>query len=136
MRIIHRWLRAAVAATCVLGGLAPTAGPALAETPVPPGTSPVTPAGFDYLDTPDSCLASASGSLASPDVAIPDPGVITSTITVAGLGAFIWDVRVYTTITHTRNADLDLVLISPAGTRVTLSSDNGGDNDNVFNGTS
>ena len=40
-----------------------------------------------------------------------------------------------TNITHTFAADLDITLTSPAGTVVTLTTDNGAGNDNVFNGT-
>jgi subtilisin-like proprotein convertase family protein len=40
-----------------------------------------------------------------------------------------------TNITHTFSSDLDITLTSPAGTVVTVTTDNGGLNDNVFNGT-
>jgi subtilisin-like proprotein convertase family protein len=40
-----------------------------------------------------------------------------------------------TDITHTWADDLNITLTSPAGTIVTLTTDNGGTNDNVFNGT-
>lgn len=69
-------------------------------------------------------------------VAIPTgPGVVTSTIVVAGAGTAILDVNATTFITHTFAADLDITLTSPAGTVVTLTTDNGAGNDNVFNGT-
>jgi subtilisin-like proprotein convertase family protein len=60
---------------------------------------------------------------------------VTSTIVVSGLDTRILDLNVRTFITHTFNADLDITLTSPAGTVVTLSTDNGAGNDNVFNGT-
>jgi subtilisin-like proprotein convertase family protein len=44
------------------------------------------------------------------------------------------DVDVGLTITHTFASDLDITLTSPAGTVVTLSTDNGGSNDQTFNG--
>ncbi len=62
-------------------------------------------------------------------------GVVTSTIVVAGLDTEIWDVDVLTSITHTSANDLDITITSPAGTVVTLTTDNGGTNDNVFVGT-
>ena len=72
----------------------------------------------------------------STPVTIPTgPGVVTSTIVVAGAGTAILDVNATTFIQHTFSADLDVTLTSPAGTVVTLTSDNGAGNDNVFNGT-
>jgi subtilisin-like proprotein convertase family protein len=70
-------------------------------------------------------------------VAIPDntPAGITSAIVVAGAGASIWDVDVTLNVTHTFPGDLDITLTSPAGTVVTLSTDNGGSSDDAFNGT-
>ena len=68
---------------------------------------------------------------------IPDePGpVATSTINIAGAGAYVCDVNVTVNITHTFSGDLDITLQSPSGKIVTLSTDNGGSNDNVFAGT-
>lgn len=69
-------------------------------------------------------------------LAIPTgPAVITSTLVVAGAGAYLWDVDVITNLTHSFAADLDITIQSPAGTVVTLTTDNGAGNDNVFNGT-
>jgi uncharacterized repeat protein (TIGR01451 family) len=69
-------------------------------------------------------------------VAIPTgPAVVTSTLDVSGAGTSILDVNATTFITHTFASDLDITLTSPAGTVVTLSTDNGAGNDNVFNGT-
>lgn len=61
--------------------------------------------------------------------------LVTSNITVSGAGTSVTDLNLTTTITHTTNQDLDITLRSPAGTVVTLTSDNGGTFDNVFNGT-
>jgi VCBS repeat-containing protein len=69
-------------------------------------------------------------------VAIPTgPGVVTSTIDVAGAGAHLTDVDLFTQITHTFSADLDITLQSPAGTVSTITTDNGAGNDNTFAGT-
>lgn len=69
-------------------------------------------------------------------VAIPTgPGVVTSTITINNALAKITDVNLTTFITHTNCADLDITLTSPEGTVVTITTDNGGVNDNLFNGT-
>jgi hypothetical protein len=51
------------------------------------------------------------------------------------MGPYLWDVDLNTFITHTSAADLDITLTSPAGTTVTITTDNGGTNDHVFNGT-
>jgi uncharacterized repeat protein (TIGR01451 family) len=72
----------------------------------------------------------------STPVAIPTgPGVVSSTLVVAGAGTSIFDVDATTFIRHTFAADLDITLRSPAGTVVTLTTDNGAGNDDVFNGT-
>jgi subtilisin-like proprotein convertase family protein len=57
------------------------------------------------------------------------------TLTVAGAGPYLWDVNLTTFITHTYCSDLDITLQSPAGTIVTISTDNGTSLDNLFNGT-
>ncbi len=67
--------------------------------------------------------------------AIPDVTTVTSTITVSGVGAYLLDLDMTTFITHNFPADLDITLTSPAGTIVTITTDNGGGRDNVFNGT-
>lgn len=72
----------------------------------------------------------------STPTAIPTgPAVVTSTVLVAGAGPYLWDVDLSTSLTHTFAADLDITIQSPTGTVVTLTSDNGAGNDNVFNGT-
>ena len=63
------------------------------------------------------------------------PAVVTSTLEVQGAGAYLTDVDLFTDLVHTFAADLDMTLQSPAGTVVTLSTDNGSGNDNVFAGT-
>jgi uncharacterized repeat protein (TIGR01451 family) len=86
--------------------------------------------------TPAGCNAVTSTITQSTPVAIPTgPAVVTSTIDVAGLTGNVYDLDVTTNITHTFAADMDITLASPAGTVVTLSTDNGAGNDNVFNGT-
>jgi len=72
----------------------------------------------------------------STPVAIPTgPAVISSTVVVSGAPTYLYDVDILTSITHTFSSDLDITITSPAGTIVTLTTDNGGANDNVFNGT-
>ena len=66
---------------------------------------------------------------------IPDPGTATSVILVSGAPTFLYDLNVKTFLPHTFAADLDVTITSPAGTVVTLTTDNGSSNDDVFNGT-
>ncbi len=68
--------------------------------------------------------------------AIPTgPGVSTATVVVSGAASYLYDVNVITFLRHTFPGDVDMTLTSPAGTVVTLTTDNGGTNDDVFNGT-
>jgi subtilisin-like proprotein convertase family protein len=93
----------------------------------PMGSSPPAPPG---------CTATLTSFTNNTPVAIPTgPAVVTSTINVAGSGPYLHDLNITTFITHTFNADLDITIQSPAGTIVTLTTDNGAGNDNVFNGT-
>lgn len=66
---------------------------------------------------------------------VPDNGTLVRQVTVGGAGPFIWDVDVVLNVPHSNSADLDITLTSPAGAVITLSTDNGGSNDNVFAGT-
>lgn len=61
--------------------------------------------------------------------------MVTSTVEVSGIGKTLWDLNILTNISHTFASDLDITITSPAGTTVTLTTDNGGSNGNVFNGT-
>ena len=70
------------------------------------------------------------------EVPIPDGSSVISLMTLPQLaGQQIIDVDVVLAISHTNAADLDISLVSPSGTTVTLTTDNGGGNDDVFNGT-
>ena len=65
------------------------------------------------------------------------PSLVTSEIVVpaGSVAGVLSRVRLQTRLRHTRPEDLDLALRSPAGTWVTLSTDNGGANDDVFDFT-
>jgi subtilisin-like proprotein convertase family protein len=96
-----------------------------------------TPQRGNVTPIPPGCTsATASGSNNTPQN-IPDnnPTGITSTINISGAGTYLWDVDLQTFITHTFPGDIDMTLTSPAGTTITVSTDNGGSNDNAFNGT-
>jgi uncharacterized repeat protein (TIGR01451 family) len=86
--------------------------------------------------TPAGCNAATATFTQSTPVAFPTgPAVVTSTVVVSGVGPYLFDLDMTTFITHTFAADLDITITSPAGTVVTLTTDNGAGNDNVFNGT-
>jgi uncharacterized repeat protein (TIGR01451 family) len=84
---------------------------------------------------PPNCTAATTVGNSTGPVAIADVAASTSTLTVAGANTFAFRVSVTTNITHTFAADMDITVQSPAGTVVTLTTDNGAGNDNVFNGT-
>ncbi len=58
-----------------------------------------------------------------------------STIEVSGEPLFVWDVDLKVRILSQASSDIDLSLTSPFGYTVTLTTDNGGNFANVFNGT-
>ena len=66
---------------------------------------------------------------------IPTTSQVEFSLQASGLGASLWDVDLFTAFTHTASQDLDVSLISPSGTQVVITTDNGGLNDDVFNGT-
>ena len=67
---------------------------------------------------------------------ILDLATATSSIDVpSGIGTRVCELTLDTAIAHPSSGDLDITLTSPAGTVVTLTTDNGGANANVFNGT-
>jgi hypothetical protein len=85
--------------------------------------------------TPGGCgTATATFTQATP-TPIADVALSNSTLLVSGVGTYLFDLDLTTNITHTFAADMDITLTSPAGTVVTLTTDNGAGNDNVFNGT-
>ncbi|HEV7768290.1 MAG TPA: IPTL-CTERM sorting domain-containing protein [Thermoanaerobaculia bacterium] len=88
---------------------------------------PTTPAGCGQVTT--------TFTQGTPTAIPTGPAVVTSTVVVSGTGPFLYDLDLTTFLAHTFPADLDITLTSPAGTVVTLTTDNAGTNDNVFNGT-
>jgi cysteine-rich repeat protein len=63
---------------------------------------------------------------------IPDNSSVVSLINVTDFAGTVVDVDVAVDISHTSTNQLDIFLISPSGTTVTLTTDNGGFNENVF----
>ncbi|MBI5362300.1 MAG: proprotein convertase P-domain-containing protein [Planctomycetes bacterium] len=64
----------------------------------------------------------------------PSTGLV-STLVVTGSDNFLVDVNITTVIQHPFPSDIAIYLVSPAGTTVTLSTRNGGNRDDVYNGT-
>ena len=86
--------------------------------------------------TPPNCVSSTD-SFTSTDTPLPinDLSTTTSVIPVSGVNPYLQDLDVTTDVSHTFSADLEITVTSPSGTVVTLTTDNGGVNDNVFAGT-
>jgi len=110
-----------------LGGDVPCAtgvGPSGSSAPRAPAPAPV------------GCTPTTATFTQATPVAVPTgPAVVTSTVLVSGASTYLWDVDVTTFLLHTFPGDLDITITSPAGTVVTLTTDNAGTNDNVYNGT-
>ena len=94
-----------------------------------------------YLDLNENGVWDGSGSsgpttVASTDVpiSIPDPGTVTSDLSVSGAAGALADLDVTLDITHGWDSDLDVYLLSPLGTRVELFTGVGGMEEN-FSGT-
>jgi subtilisin-like proprotein convertase family protein len=98
---------------------------------------------LNILPQPDPLVAPAGVTLTtSPPFTDETPTLIaanavtTSTpITVSGLAPYLYDADVTININHPANSQLNVVLISPQGTRVTLTSGNGGSFADVFAGS-
>jgi subtilisin-like proprotein convertase family protein len=90
-------------------------------------SAPPAPTGFTSTTTPFTNTTPVTISTAISSY--------TSTLTVSGVGTYLHDLDLTTALTHSSNNHLDITLTSPAGTSVTITSDNGGTNDDVFNGT-
>lgn len=98
---------------------------------------PGLPGWIVYIDSNNNSSFDNGGSTTAsidPPQPIPDLGEIPSTLTVSGLLA-IDDLNVQLSIAHTDVGDLDVFLISPAGTRVELFTDVGGGGANFDNTT-
>ena len=132
MNIARRTIYLLLPAALLLAALAP-AGTSAAFQPPPPPTAAPTAA---PETRPPGCGTKTTGVIFnSTGQNILDGEVITSTIAITTAATYLWQVIVGTHITHANSSDLDIELISPHGTVVTLSSNNGGANANVFNGT-
>ncbi len=89
--------------------------------------------GLSFLalnETPNTIFNSFPS--AEPAAAIPEQTVFTRTITVSGMPGILQTIEINGLISHTNNSDLDITLTSPDGRVATLTTDNGGSNDNVF----
>lgn len=82
---------------------------------------------------PPLCVASTSEYFNSASLQIPTgPAMVTSGIDVSSADPYLLSVELVTELTHTFPADLDITVRSPAGTVVTLTTDNGEDVEAAF----
>lgn len=135
------------AATAIGAGTAPFAGSYQPEAPLSGldgrGTEgdwtlqieDLWPGDEGVLNSWSLTVTTDDGKLASTDIpkALPDLATTTSTITSCNTGQIL-DLNVQLDIAHPYDADLDIFLIAPDGTRVELSTDNGISGDN-YSGT-
>ena len=70
--------------------------------------------------TPPTTATSHAGTPA----AIADVSTVTATAEVAGAGAYLTDLDLFTDLRHSFPRDLDVTLTSPAGTTTTITTDN------------
>ncbi|MCC7011218.1 MAG: proprotein convertase P-domain-containing protein [Planctomycetes bacterium] len=120
------------AISALLGGDLPSASNGMQAANASSTSAP------QFIVAPANCYGSPGttfGPFTGTTGAIPDVAVSTFTATVAGVVGPIWDVDLTLAITHTYAADLDITLTSPNGLVCDVTSDNGGANDDVFNGT-
>ena len=87
---------------------------------------------FSFTTANVSCASFSATDLPIAISATGATGVYNSIINI-GPNLTITDVNVTVNITHTWDEDLDISLISPAGTIIELSTDNGGQGDNYTN---
>ncbi len=84
---------------------------------------------------PPGCPGTTTRFESTTAVSIPaGPSLVTSVINVSGLEGIVWDVDVQTFITHAFPLDLDVTLTTPTGFVITLTTDNGHIDPNVFDG--
>ena len=89
-----------------------------------------------FLDSnDDGVVNSAVSTAASADVPKPltDNSMTASTLNVAGLVGFVFDVDVRLDVTHPFDEDLDVALVGPSGRRVALFNDVGSNGDHFTN---
>jgi subtilisin-like proprotein convertase family protein len=128
-----------MAVLVVLIAQSAAAQPARAVTPPPPLPDPWPsfaskasgPADLG-LDIPPNCLGSSAGAGNFQQQAIPDGGVITTTVQVTQSVPYAFMVGAFTFISHTNPSDLVINLISPDGTQVTLANHRGLDYADTF----
>jgi subtilisin-like proprotein convertase family protein len=93
---------------------------------------------FNGLDPVDVSLVNTDNDIVTAtftkteNKSIPDKGTLTSSLGVMTAGTIL-DLDVKVNITHTNDADMDVFLIAPDGTRIELFTDVGGSGDNFTN---
>ncbi|MEZ5405700.1 MAG: proprotein convertase P-domain-containing protein [Verrucomicrobiia bacterium] len=79
----------------------------------------------------------AANSVTGTNLPAPIPSLSSNAffLEVTNVGPYLSNIKVQTWLRHTFNSDLDVYLTSPEGTTVTLTTDNGENKTDVFNGT-
>ncbi|HPF39005.1 MAG TPA: proprotein convertase P-domain-containing protein [Phycisphaerae bacterium] len=84
---------------------------------------------------PPGCPPTTRHFESNAEVLIPSgPAVVTSQINVSGLEGILWDTDVQIFVSHDFPLDLDIAVVTPAGAVVTLVTDDGHLDPEVFNG--
>jgi subtilisin-like proprotein convertase family protein len=123
-----------LAVTMALASASPMEGVAYAPV-ASPNFQPTMFRGNVGGQVPPGCSIGGQLNANSTPLPIVDNSTATSQIVVSGAETFLLRNDLFTSIQHTFAADLDMTMTSPQGTQVTISTDNGGGNDNVFSGT-
>jgi len=93
----------------------------------------VVAAGTAHADAPSfPNVTSTTFASTDGDLPVPDDGSLVSLLRVEALSGQIVDVDVTLDLPHTRSDNLEIWLIAPSSRTITLTTDNGGENDNVF----
>jgi len=84
---------------------------------------------------PPGCTSTTTTFTQNTPAPIPDPGIVTTSITVSGVGSYLWDLNLQTFLVHGDNGNVEMRLRSPQGTVMEVSIQNGISFSDVFNGT-
>jgi subtilisin-like proprotein convertase family protein len=102
--------------------------PVAEATPVEDNTPVVTPEPDPI--PPETIIVQQTYTSNDVNLAIPDPGILRSTLTIPNTGTIL-DINIQLSLNHNRNNDLEIFLENPQGNRVQLFA-NGGGNSNTF----
>ncbi|MGL5197096.1 MAG: proprotein convertase P-domain-containing protein, partial [Chroococcales cyanobacterium] len=102
----------------------------VAEATPPEDNTPVATPEPDPIP-PETIIVQQTYTSNDVNLAIPDPGILRSTLTIPNSGTIL-DINIQLSLNHNRNNDLQVFLENPQGNRVQLFANVGG-NSNTFN---